>query len=104
MQKLIYIKMSQPAIAKTFQYKLHGFWTSGKRVDEKSNIFKWMSTGKIFDYANWSPKEPKRDYSDEDCVIFHVTPISLLKNAVKAYAWHDYRCYRMHFAICEPLD
>ena len=60
----------------------------------QENIWKWHSSGSIFNYTNWNTGEPNSAGGDQDC-------LKMWSNASYNYKWDDEDCSDKYRTICQ---
>ena len=60
----------------------------------QENIWKWHSSGSIFNYTNWYTGEPNNAGGDQDC-------LKMWSKAIHNYKWDDDDCSDKFRTICQ---
>ncbi|XP_038109602.1 lectin subunit alpha [Culex quinquefasciatus] len=81
----------------TESYNKYNYWIGGSDLAQKFS-FKWLATGKPFEYTNWSANEPNNANNNEDCV--HIVHQPQLR---QFWTWNDHRCSKELDFLCENI-
>ena len=63
-------------------------------LNMQENIWKWHSSGSIFNYTNWYTGEPNNAGGDQDC-------LKMWSKAIHNYKWDDDDCSDKFRTICQ---
>ncbi|XP_031622484.1 perlucin-like [Contarinia nasturtii] len=78
-------------------YIKEDFWTSGTKLGNKDNTYRWMGSGKPVNFTDWAVGEPNGRVEEVACIHYNNDK----GNAQSDQKWDDYSCHSKFFFICE---